>query len=240
MALRREIMNYLGTGAIGGIVGYYVGAQGLLGIQSEEVVRRPPEDEDQPPEDEDGSDDSDMETVVTERFEDSDLTQWNGIESAETTTQTVFEGDKSLIITDQHQGEIVGNTITRPFDPVAPSKLSGALLIGSGGYNTANIAWKNDNDNTVHKIQIRNYDDQIEYNRPNALSSTEPNTWYYCELAQIDWEAEQIGEIRINNSVVGTDVPFLNSSQQVSSVSLKVHDGGTGSTGHFDEITVGR
>ena len=36
MSLRREFMNYVGTGAIGGMAGYYVGAQGLLGIQSEE------------------------------------------------------------------------------------------------------------------------------------------------------------------------------------------------------------
>ena len=35
MSLRREFMNYVGTGAIGGIIGYYVGAQGLLGIQSD-------------------------------------------------------------------------------------------------------------------------------------------------------------------------------------------------------------
>ena len=36
MSKRREFMNYIGTGAIGGMVGYYVGAQGLLGIQSDE------------------------------------------------------------------------------------------------------------------------------------------------------------------------------------------------------------
>ena len=36
MSQRREFMNYIGTGAIGGMVGYYVGAQGLLGIQSDE------------------------------------------------------------------------------------------------------------------------------------------------------------------------------------------------------------
>lgn len=35
MATRRRLMEYIGTGAIGGIVGYYVGAQELLGIQSE-------------------------------------------------------------------------------------------------------------------------------------------------------------------------------------------------------------
>lgn len=35
MSLRREFMSYVGAGAIGGIFGYYVGAQELLGIQSE-------------------------------------------------------------------------------------------------------------------------------------------------------------------------------------------------------------
>jgi hypothetical protein len=40
MAERRDFMRYIGTGAIGSIVGYYIGAQELLGIQSEEVVRR--------------------------------------------------------------------------------------------------------------------------------------------------------------------------------------------------------
>ena len=36
MSLRREFMSYVGTGAIGGMAGYYAGAQGLLGIQSDE------------------------------------------------------------------------------------------------------------------------------------------------------------------------------------------------------------
>jgi hypothetical protein len=35
MTDRRDLMNYIGTGAIGGIIGYYVGAQKLLGIQSD-------------------------------------------------------------------------------------------------------------------------------------------------------------------------------------------------------------
>ncbi|WP_277542948.1 hypothetical protein [Haloarcula laminariae] len=39
MALRREIMAYIGTGAIGGIVGYYAGVKELLGIQSHEESR---------------------------------------------------------------------------------------------------------------------------------------------------------------------------------------------------------
>lgn len=45
MSTRREVMNYIGTAAIGSIVGYYVGAQELLGIQSEEVVRNPEPEE---------------------------------------------------------------------------------------------------------------------------------------------------------------------------------------------------
>lgn len=45
MADRRDFMGYVGTGAIGGIVGYYVGAQKLLGIQPE---RSPVETETSP------------------------------------------------------------------------------------------------------------------------------------------------------------------------------------------------
>ncbi|MFC7058915.1 hypothetical protein [Halovenus salina] len=54
MTDRRDFIGYIGTGAIGGIVGYYVGAQELLGIQSEEVVRSSSDDtptEDTPTED---------------------------------------------------------------------------------------------------------------------------------------------------------------------------------------------
>jgi hypothetical protein len=37
MALRREILSYVGTGAIGSMVGYYVGVKRLLGLQSEQA-----------------------------------------------------------------------------------------------------------------------------------------------------------------------------------------------------------
>ena len=49
MAARRDFMGYIGTGAIGGIVGYYVAAKELLGIQSE-TETPPPETETPPPE----------------------------------------------------------------------------------------------------------------------------------------------------------------------------------------------
>lgn len=40
MASRREVLSYISAGTMfGGIVGYYIGAQEILGIQSEEVVR---------------------------------------------------------------------------------------------------------------------------------------------------------------------------------------------------------
>ena len=38
MSLRREFMNYVGTGAVGGIAGYYVGAKHLLGIQTDKNI----------------------------------------------------------------------------------------------------------------------------------------------------------------------------------------------------------
>lgn len=49
MTNRREALSYIATGTLfGGIIGYYTGAQELLGIQSEEVVRVP--DREQPTE----------------------------------------------------------------------------------------------------------------------------------------------------------------------------------------------
>ncbi|WP_281195273.1 PQQ-binding-like beta-propeller repeat protein [Halorubrum sp. F4] len=44
MSSRREIINYMGAGAIGAAVGFYAGARELLGIQSDETVRQVPED----------------------------------------------------------------------------------------------------------------------------------------------------------------------------------------------------
>jgi hypothetical protein len=41
MALRREILSYIGTGAIGGMIGYYAGVKELLGIQQESRPRQP-------------------------------------------------------------------------------------------------------------------------------------------------------------------------------------------------------
>ena len=173
-------------------------------------------------------------------FEDGSLSEWGSIEAAETTTETAYAGERSLAVTDMNEsGDRIGSEVTRSFDTISPSTLSGALRIDSGAYNTVQAKWRDDSGTTVHRVQIRNYDDQIEYDRPTALASTTPNTWYSFELADIDWENEQIGEIRIDGSVADTDVEFLNSASEVTSVELKVHDGGTGSVGHFDDITVG-
>jgi len=198
----------------------------------------------------DGASDESAEVVVDtetasgdtsiDGFEDGDLSEWESIESAETTTETVYAGDRSLVITDTNEsGDNIGNEITRSFDPISPPLLSGALRIDSGAYNTVQAKWKDDTGTVVHKVQIRNYDDQIEYNRPTALAPTSTNTWYSFELADIDWENEVVGEIRIDGSVADTDVDFLNSASEITSVELRVHDGGTGSVGHFDDITVG-
>jgi hypothetical protein len=44
MTDRRDFMGYIGTGVVGSIIGYYAGAQKLLGIQSEQTPRRNPEE----------------------------------------------------------------------------------------------------------------------------------------------------------------------------------------------------
>lgn len=101
------------------------------------------------------------------------------------------------------------------------------------------MTWRDSTDTAIHKIRIRNYHNQIDYNNSTTLASTTPNTWYSFELANIDWEGEVVGEIRVNGEIKETDVDFQNSAGEVTSIQLRVHDGGTGSVGYFDEITVG-
>lgn len=69
MQLRREIMSYVGAGAIGGIAGYYAGATELLGIQSE---TSPPEEETETPSSEVQTDEQDQENTQTEDSTDTE------------------------------------------------------------------------------------------------------------------------------------------------------------------------
>lgn len=179
---------------------------------------------------------------LVEGFESGSLDEWRDVVTAATTTAKARTGDRSLVITDQNDdfgSNDIGNVITRSFEPISPSRLRASLSIDGGRYNTAKVVWLDDSGTAVHALAIRNYDDQLEYNRPTSLVSTEPSTWYATELVDVDWERDRIGAIRVNGEVRDTAVPFLNAARDVSEVRVFVHDGGTGSVGHFDDITVG-
>lgn len=237
MALRREIMNYVGTGAIGGIIGYYARAQGLLGIKSEEVVRTPPEDEDQPPETE-GSESPQLAT-----FEDESLDSWQDTDNARITDQDSFSGNQSVVITDRNENGGIGGSIIRPVDSVTPNQLSAAFQAGDGPTPTVVVRWRDSQQNAVHTIRMSIPRNNIQY--PNQQGrrpfheGVETSNWYHVVLGDLDWEEGTVGEIKVNNQVVDEDVQFPSSTEPITSVQLRCHSGGTGMTAHFDDVVIG-
>ena len=185
--------------------------------------------------------------TTVDGYEDGDLTEYRDVESARTTTETAYAGNRSLVITDRNddidtdaQGTI-GNRINRTFEPTAPSRLATAIRADNGAYNTVRVQWKNASGSTIHSIDIYNYHREIYYGGKShtTLQSASGYTWYYVELVDIDWEADVIGEIRVNGQRRATNVSFGNPGDSVSEVEMEVHDGATGSVGYFDEVTIG-
>lgn len=116
MALRRELMSYLGTGAIGGIIGYYARAQGLLGIKSTEGTGTLPQNEDQPTESQDQqSQDSDSPEDSTGEIEDiqEELYAQHGL--AFNSGSIYYESDNELHEYSTAQNEVV-NSFSYPSD----------------------------------------------------------------------------------------------------------------------------
>lgn len=108
MTNRREALSYIATGTMfGGIIGYYAGAQELLGIQSEEVVREP--DSEQPtetpsdppteasPTETPSQPDSDTETVVIDGFESGSLSS-NWIDAFDTSNVGADSGRSNFTV----------------------------------------------------------------------------------------------------------------------------------------------
>lgn len=93
MALRREIMNYVGTGAIGGIIGYYARAQGLLGIKPEGGDQT-----DQSTEEDVGEDESSeqQDTEDSEDTEESSLLLRSSLNTSTVTNEASTASDWSL------------------------------------------------------------------------------------------------------------------------------------------------
>lgn len=76
MDSRRDFMNYVGTGAVGGMVGYYVGAKELLGIQSVSTQQMTSPEETEPGEGEEGG-----------------TTESEGLDAGETGENALFRDD---------------------------------------------------------------------------------------------------------------------------------------------------
>lgn len=181
---------------------------------------------------------------TVEGFEDSTLADWNNVESAEITDSRAYSGDRSLVITDQHQGEKIGNSITLPIERSAPSRVQATLLTDGGAWNTVTYKLRDDS-NAVHDIRLHHADGSTDTslyygNREVTLRDRiSPYEWYHTELFGIQWDANTIDEIRVDGAVVARDVPFLNDATGVTEIQLVVHDGGVGSTGYFDDISLG-
>jgi hypothetical protein len=185
--------------------------------------------------------------TTVEGFEDGDLAEYRDVDSARTTTETAYAGNRSLVITDRNddidtdaQG-LIGNKINRTFEPTAPSRLATAIRADNGAYNTVQVQWKNASGSVLHSTMVLNYHGELYYGGKShtTLQSADGHTWYYVELVDIDWEADVVGEIRVNGQPRATNVSFANPGDSVSEVQMRVHDGATGSVGYFDEVTVG-
>lgn len=208
MTSRREFMNYIGTGAIGGMIGYYAGAQELLGIQSEEVVR--PSTEDTPTEDtptaeateNTPTEDANPDLVVLDDFEDSQL-DWKitegersnlafSDESAHGSQSLYFEDSSNRVIIRKDLGEVN-----------QPQFLSYWFKYHSENDNNFRVELFDKNDNKL--IEIREFGRTVHYKNhggdgvtAQSVADIEQNVWYQVELFNIDFESETLG-IRVKD-----------------------------------------
>jgi hypothetical protein len=253
MADRRDFMGYIGTGAIGSIVGYYVGAQKLLGIQSEDVVvERPPDQStEEPPEDtptEEPPEDTPTEDLTVATFEQGSLTGWRGTDAIEVTDSRAYEGDRSLIVVDQNgnYADGIGDYAFRDFinqGVINPSRIAGAVFNGEATFYTARMFWgvgdedANSKVNSAFTIGINNHE-PLALNGTSLVDSSR-NEWYFVELDGINWTDNIISEVIVNDSTVEEDMSFSYNPDGISRVGVHVHAGGTGTRGYFDNLTGG-
>lgn len=230
MADRRDFMGYIGTGAIGSIVGYYVGAQKLLGIQSEDVVveRDPDQPTEEPPEDtptENPNTDSD----ILDDFEDTSQLDWQitdgersnltfADESARGSHSLFFEDSSNRIIIKKRLGEVN-----------QPQFLSYWFKYQSQNDNNSRVSLHDKNDNKL--IEIREYNQTVHYKNErtpgvlnNPIADINQNEWYQVELTNIDFEMEtlKINVKNINGETIGsaTEVSFWNSVDNVDYIRI--------------------
>jgi hypothetical protein len=250
MADRRDFMGYIGTGAIGGIAGYYVGARELLGIQSEEVVR--PSTEDTPSKNtptEDANTDSDINTF--DDFEDSELgwTVTDGENSTITFSTDSIRGSQSLYFRDG----AADTKIEREFDTQTQvTQLNFWFKYNSDTDNHFRVVIRNTTGDSL--IEIREFGRTVHYKNTNEggvsaepVANVSQNAWYKVSISSIDYNSNTLdvtvmdASENLIDSVTG--VEFWNPSDAADTItianSLQVVQGPGGRTDPLwiDDIT---
>jgi hypothetical protein len=243
-------MNYIGTGAIGGIVGYYVGAQKLLGIQSEERTRDlSPEQPSEEPTEESTSRSDDLR--LFDGFEDPEL-GWavtDGEESTVTFSTDAIRGSQSLYFQDGAED----THIERGFDTQTQvTQLNFWFKYNSDTDNHFRVVILNTTGDTL--IEIREFGQTVHYKNTNEggvsarpVASISQNAWYKVSLSDIDYNSNtlKISVMNASEDVVDsvTGVDFWNPSDAADTVriinSLQVEQGPGGRTDPLwiDDIT---
>lgn len=207
MALRREIISYLGTGAIGGIIGYYTGAQHLLGIQSEEVVtvsdseeptaesmEEPPENtltETQTPTQPSGKN-------VFDDFEDQEL-GWeiiSGNSSTFTYSPDSINQSQSLYFerSSSNENGIIAKSLP---SGVTPTSISYWFKYESQNDNQFNLKFLSSDENQI--IEIREFFQAVHYKNSfeqgvtaEQVADITVNSWYRVTLQNINYENSEL------------------------------------------------
>jgi hypothetical protein len=231
MADRRDFIGYLGTGAIGSIVGYYVGAQKLLGIQPQETSKEPesPSEPESTPESEQTPEPEPTPEqtagYVKYDFEDSNLDSWNkrGHDSQNEMgiANVGHESQHSLYL--DHNGSINNFFVEISLDDlVSPRTLSfwiqptredqytkDMFRLRSGETDVIWFTNHRENDGVYLRFREGNNEEDRERIRDGAIP-TGINRFVEVRLEQINWANGNIGEVYIDNTQVATDAPFVN------------------------------
>lgn len=240
-------MGYIGTGAIGGIVGYYVAAKELLGIQSE-TETPPSEIETPPPEDGDTSTDSEPETVVIDNFEGESLDEaWedqvppgggrdagrSGMDGGRSAfniqSETAPEGESAVEGTRDMYND--GTSTIRRSDFSINQEGSSLQLYAKTGplQNSGERA---------NKIRLEPEDDGQrvividQKNRPDPTGrviSEKLSSIQNIELNNISFQNQSVGEVIIDGEVVENNLQFISDEDITSIESISINQG------HFDQ-----
>jgi hypothetical protein len=234
---RRDFLGYIGTGALGAMAGYYVGAQELLGIQSS-VTGRPDDDSDR------GSNNNVGGTTETEEtnqnqntsqadifddFEDTSQLKWEvteGTRSDLTFADEAVHGSHSLYFKQSSNQVVLRRGLS---EPTQVSFFSFWFKYRSQRDNNFRVSLFDGNNNKL--IEIREFGQTVHYkNRGGGGVTSEPvgsieqDTWVQVVLSRIDFGSQTLDvEVRdATGETIGsaTGIGFWNPVEHVDNVRI--------------------